>query len=74
MLRNGRTQGRASAYGAWVSLVALVGILWAFGREHPREPEAIASLRLTCSPASRGVNCKLFALFRDVSRPPRRGG
>jgi hypothetical protein len=50
--------------------VALVGILWAFGREHPREPEAIASLRLTCSPASRGLNCKLFALFHDVSRPP----
>jgi hypothetical protein len=54
----------------WVSLVALVGILSACARERPRDPEGIASLRLTCSPVPRGVRCRLVALFREVSRSP----
>jgi hypothetical protein len=66
VLRNCQPQGRGRSYGAWVSLVALMGILWTCGRERPHEPEAVASLHLTCSPVSRGVHCTLFALFREV--------
>ena len=31
----------------------------------------VASLRLTCSPAISNVRCRVLALFRDVSQPPR---
>jgi hypothetical protein len=70
VLRNCRPHSRAHAYGAWVSLVALIGILWTCGRERPHDPDDVASLHLTCFPVSRGVHCKLSALFRDVSQSP----
>ena len=55
-----------------VSLAALLGVIQV--TSHFRDsysPEEVASLNLTCSPAAAGLRCRLLALFRDVSRPPR---
>jgi hypothetical protein len=55
-----------------VSLVALLGVLQVVAHfSGSSAPEEVASLNLTCSPASPGLRCRLLALFRDVSRPPR---
>jgi hypothetical protein len=51
--------------------VFAVGIVSACGRGGSHDAQEVASLRLACAPASRGLRCQLLALSRDVSRPPR---
>jgi hypothetical protein len=56
----------------WVFLIVLLGTLSAWPREIRQEAVDVASLNLTCGPGSRdGVQCRLIATSRDVSRPPR---
>ncbi len=55
------------AYG-WVCVVA---VLSACGRAGSPAAPDVASLSLTCTPTSRGVQCRLVALARDVSQSPR---
>jgi len=53
------------------SCVFVVSVLSACGHADPPDAHDVASLYLTCTPASRGVHCRLLALSRDVSRPAR---
>jgi hypothetical protein len=41
------------------------------GREASRASLSIVAVRLTCQPIARGVQCRLLALSRDASQPPR---
>ena len=68
---NARCWGRPLAPLS-LSLAALLGVFQVIS--HVRGsyvPEEVASLNLTCSPAATGLRCRVLALFRDVSRPPR---
>jgi hypothetical protein len=49
----------------------LVLTLWACPRGIREEPVDVASLSLACRPASIGVQCRLLALLRDGTGPPR---
>jgi carboxypeptidase family protein len=53
------------------SCVCVVAVLSACGHVDPPDAHDVASLYLTCTPASRGVHCRLLALSRDASRPAR---
>jgi hypothetical protein len=57
-------------FGRLCSL-ALVGTLFGCPREIHEEPVDVAALRLECRPASHGVQCRLLALLRDATGPPR---
>jgi hypothetical protein len=52
-------------------LFVVAGIVSSCGRGGSHDDQEVASLYLTCAPASRGVHCQLLALFRDVRRAPR---
>jgi hypothetical protein len=52
-------------------LIVAAGIVSACDRGRLPDGQEVASLHLTCAPASRGVRCELLALSRDVSHFPR---
>lgn len=51
-------------------LFVAAGIVSACDRGGLHDGQEVASLYLTCAPASRGVRCQLLALSRDVSHLP----
>jgi Carboxypeptidase regulatory-like domain len=55
----------------WACSLALVGTLLACPGEIREQPVDVASLSLACRPASHGVECRLLALLRDATGPPR---
>jgi hypothetical protein len=55
----------------WPCFLAVVAILVACPGEIREQPMGVASLSLTCRPVSYGVQCRLLALSRDGTRPPR---
>jgi len=70
-LQDARRWGRRLARLA-VSLAALLSVFQVISCFRGSSvPEDVASLNLTCSPAAAGLRCRVLALFRDVSRPPR---
>jgi hypothetical protein len=56
---------------AWLCLPVCVAALLAAGLVPSRGEPELASVSLTCAPAKRGAQCRLLALFGDVTRPPR---
>jgi hypothetical protein len=52
-------------------VIGLVGTASGCGRDRPRESFPVASVRLSCQPIARGVQCRLLALSRDVAQRPR---
>jgi hypothetical protein len=54
-----------------VCAMSLIGALSGCRREVSRHTFPVASVRLTCRPIVRGVQCQLLALSTDVSQAPR---
>jgi hypothetical protein len=55
----------------WPCSLALVGTLFLCPGEIRDEPVDVASLSLACQPVSHGVQCRLLALLRGGTGPPR---
>ena len=55
----------------WPCSLALVGTFFACPGEIREQAVDVASLSLACRPASYGVECRLLALLRDGTGPPR---
>jgi hypothetical protein len=52
-------------------LFMVAAVVSSCDRGDSHDDQEVASLYLTCAPASRGVHCQLLALSRDVSQAPR---
>jgi hypothetical protein len=67
------TPGRRATSVRWWSpcSLALVGALAACPGEIREQPVDVASLSLACRPVSHGAQCRLLALLRDGTGPPR---
>ncbi len=75
--RPGRYRAHRSVMGSprtWQALapiVALLGIVSGCHRKGAPDSFTVASVRLSCWPIARGMQCQLLALSHDAGQPPR---